>query len=297
MGADGARNTRRRTTVGEFARPRSMGNLDSRGTGERLSFRSSEAQPCEDVAVGLLCTSVLCVYLFMQSGTIERARLLYERLVAVFPLSGRHWKAYVEHEVLTDCGLDCVTAVLLISPCKLSYDCLNPLDKGSSFADQKLPPTFILHDCMLVLLAHVYCDTFAVENEAGKKLALPESGCRCISWLSAWTEGVEGGFTVCETWFCIGRLQMNWTMSKEVIELMVRTLFSDCTFVVSASDKCDAQFSKKKKGGHSVVHNSKIERTCRRRTSSLKNTRTFQLERPVFFFCEILAHCNLHCIW
>ena len=43
----------------------------------------------------------------VQSGMIERGRELYERLLKVFPLSGRFWRTYVEHEVVVRLVLAC----------------------------------------------------------------------------------------------------------------------------------------------------------------------------------------------
>ena len=62
--------------------------------------------------------------LFSQPDGIDRARILYERLVKWFPMSGRFWRIYIEHEV-TVCTLDKIQLGIsrIKHPLRSAYAC------------------------------------------------------------------------------------------------------------------------------------------------------------------------------
>eukprot|EP00117_Sycon_ciliatum_P000635 scpid104056/ scgid6622/ Cleavage stimulation factor subunit 3; CF-1 77 kDa subunit; Cleavage stimulation factor 77 kDa subunit len=62
-----------------------------------------------------------------QSGMIERGRELYERLLKVFPLSGRFWRTYVEHEVVVRLVLACDNVTCYNNNTAAEEHCLPPL--------------------------------------------------------------------------------------------------------------------------------------------------------------------------
>ena len=58
--------------------------------------------------------SCMSTVLFVQSTSLLRARMLYERLVTQFPTSGRYWRLYIEHEVNAFRSVWCSLFVLMI---------------------------------------------------------------------------------------------------------------------------------------------------------------------------------------
>lgn len=61
--------------------------------------------------------------LFIQTTSLLRARMLYERLVTMFPTSGRYWRLYIEHEVNTMWIIWC-SVVLLHVNCRVVSLCI-----------------------------------------------------------------------------------------------------------------------------------------------------------------------------